>query len=810
MCGFAAAWGPNAPDLADAISEHLSHRGPDGRGAVQIPEPRLALVHHRLAIIDPDGGQQPLVAPGQRGALVANGMIYNDRAIRATFSSEHYATGSDSESILHACLRDGNRAVSSLDGMYAFVMQDRDRLIAARDPIGIKPLYVGRRGETFCFASEIKALSPHTDEIYEFPPGHVFDSQRGFSRYYNLRPPSNELSDAGKAMRTIRQTLTRAVEKRLRSDVPLGVFLSGGLDSSLIAALACQFRSLVKSFSVGLAGSPDLIAARKVAEHLGTDHYEYVLTEDEILRDLPDILFHLESFDRDLVRSAVPCYYVSRLAAEHVKVVLTGEGADELFAGYDYHKGYDSPDALQHELQRSVMTMHNINLQRVDRMTMAHGVEARVPFLDRELLDVAFRIPATLKLPAETRVEKWVLRKAFADLLPADIVWRDKSQFDQGSGVGELLMQNLTSDPGDADNGVTQAARDVEEARYREMLFERFDNPERMQHLVAHWDSDNRIGETPSGARATVTKALGNSSDPSGQRALENFNQLYDVESPRPYFNRMRELDYQIPESANTIYQWCVRELRRVHGTAKLTVLDLCAGYGVNGALLQLAISLEDFYAYFDSTETAVDGRGFFDRLAFSNRRKDTALNIIGLDIASKALDYSRDAGFIHKAYTANLETEQAPLGLQHALAHCALVMVTGGFSFIGSKTIEKVLAAITDQGDKRPWIVGFPPLHIDLTGVLNTLMQHGYVIQPTLQQRVRQRRFASSGEQARELDALSRSGLLASERDYFEARCLIAQPPGMPAPSPELFTRLRAKTGADTADDSAISALAS
>ncbi len=247
------------------------------------------------------------------------------------------------------------------------------------------------------------------------------------------------------AVAALRAELVRAVAKRLMSDVPVGAFLSGGLDSSLLCALARPMVDELHTFAVGLDGSPDLVAARRVAEHLDTVHHEYIITAQEMAEALPTILYHLESFDQDLVRSAIPCYFCSRLAAEQVKVVLTGEGADELFAGYTYHRAMPL-DALHEELHRSVLSLHNINLQRVDRLTMAHGLEARVPFLDTDLVDLALRMPVDLKLRSTgdgELVEKYILRLVAEPLLPAEIVWRGKQQFDEGSGTVDALAAAL-------------------------------------------------------------------------------------------------------------------------------------------------------------------------------------------------------------------------------------------------------------------------------------------------------------------------------------------------------------------------------
>jgi asparagine synthase (glutamine-hydrolysing) len=490
MCGIAALWGATDRHLVDGMLEIQAHRGPDGHGLAETGQGSGILAHCRLSIIDPAGGAQPLRTAGGEWSLVANGMIYNDREIRARLSELPFMTGSDSESILCSLAHEGTAAVAGLDGMFAFVMSNGERLIAARDPIGIKPLYMGRRDGALAFASEIKALAAWSDSIEEFPAGHVFDSVSGMQCYYTVPPAQADKWQLDDALTALRATLERAVVKRLRSDVPFGALLSGGLDSSIIAALAARQVDRLKTFAVGFDGSPDLLAARKVAAHIGSDHHELVITPQEALAELPLILRHLESFDQDLVRSAIPCWFVSRLAASKVKVVLTGEGADELYAGYTYYRDIANAQALGEELRRSITAMHNINLQRVDRMTMAHGLEARVPFLDREMIDLAMTLPAEWKL-AEAggrRVEKWLLRKACEDLLPAHIVWRDKLQFDQGSGVAGFIVDaatRLAHEQGLEIDG----ARSFEEAYYRSLLSEVCETPGPVLDLVGHWDT---------------------------------------------------------------------------------------------------------------------------------------------------------------------------------------------------------------------------------------------------------------------------------------------------------------------------------
>ena len=495
MCGIVAVYGNPDERLVREMMDRIRHRGPDGSGLNVDPGGHSGLGHRRLAIVDPAGGQQPLFAECG-SAVIVNGEVYNHRDIRTALPDARFRTGSDSEAILQLYLRDKQGAVSQLDGMYAFILRDGDDLYVGRDPLGIKPLYMGRRGGGWCFASEIKALLGFADDIAEFPPGTTFHTARGFERFYEVPDDLPEDLSADQACSELLATLERAVVKRLMSDGPVGVLLSGGLDSSAIAAIARRHVDQLHTFAVGVEGSPDLEAARHVATVLGTTHHEYVLSIEEVVANLFRILYHLESFDQDLVRSGVPCYFAAQLAAEHVKVVLTGEGADELFAGYSYYKRYVDPAALHAELRRSVCGLHNINLQRLDRLTMAHGIEGRVPFLDLELVSLAQRIAPQLKLRAGDRdgvVEKWVLRKACQGLLPDESVWREKQQFDQGSGTVGLLSEAL-DDWTDRPNceryrrrHPETRLRSEEECVYHALLATCYAHPEPVLANVARW-----------------------------------------------------------------------------------------------------------------------------------------------------------------------------------------------------------------------------------------------------------------------------------------------------------------------------------
>ena len=454
MCGIAGAYKKSAAEPVKRMTDQLMHRGPDGSGIDCAGEATLG--HTRLAILDVESGQQPM-RQGQRW-ISYNGEIYNHQNLRTRFLAGHvFRTHTDTETALHMYARYGPRCVEWLDGMFALAIVDDDGLYLARDPLGIKPLYYGAQDGTLYFASEIKALAKVTRDVHEFPAGHWYHTTTGL-RHYRAREATpgqpeqrGNLTDPQQALPVIRDTLRRAVHKRLMSDVPLGVSLSGGLDSSIISALACEAVDRLDSFAVGMDGSSDLLAAREVAAFLGTRHHEFVYTEREILDALPDILFHRESFDPALVRSAVANYFLARLSSEHVKVILGGEGADELYAGYAYLGEIDQPRQLQAELVSITASLHNTNLQRTDRMSMAFGLEMRVPFLDMASVRLALGLPAAWKLHRTDRREKALLRNAFAELLPDRIVKRPKEKYSAGAGSAHVMARLADEAVSDAD-----------------------------------------------------------------------------------------------------------------------------------------------------------------------------------------------------------------------------------------------------------------------------------------------------------------------------------------------------------------------
>jgi asparagine synthase (glutamine-hydrolysing) len=441
--------------MIQAQLQRLRHRGPDGHG---ICETALGLLGHtRLAIVDVEHGGQPQMYNGL--AVTYNGEVYNHRQLRRQYlAGEELNTQSDTEVVLRLYAKLGPASVELLDGMFALAIMDDENLFLARDPIGIKPLYLGFAGSTLYFASEIKALPAGLERIEVFPPGHWYHSQMGLHRFYHVGQARRLLPSPhteAEAQQHLAGLLRDAVVKRLMADVPVGVSLSGGLDSSIITLLAKEGLDELHSFAVGVAGSEDLAAAREVATFLGTRHHERVYSVDEMLAALPDVVYFLESFDPALVRSAIPNYFLAQMAAEHVKVMLTGEGADELYAGYDYLRGYAQAGQLQQEMEYIVGALHNTNLQRADRMSMRFGLEARVPFLDVDSIAYALALPAAWKLAGggkgAGRAEKALLRNAFAGRLPEHIVQRPKQKFSLGAGSSHLIEQYADEAVSDAD-----------------------------------------------------------------------------------------------------------------------------------------------------------------------------------------------------------------------------------------------------------------------------------------------------------------------------------------------------------------------
>ena len=439
MCGIVVKMGGEGEVKMEKMLKKIKHRGPDGSGVMQMWDSTLG--HVRLSILDVQGGAQPM--SNERGDLAVsfNGEIYNYLDFRRDLEKRHkFHTRSDTEVLLHLYEEIQEDMLDQLDGMFAIALAGPQGLLLARDPVGIKPLYYGRRGNQFIAASELKAF-PKMDEIKMLPAGYamfVGDEPWRFARRF---PPQKSLiaPPLEEVLAEVRRRLDHAVVKRLMSDVPVGVYLSGGLDSSLVAALMRPHTVRLHSFTAGMEGAPDLIAARNMARYLDTEHHELIYTAEDVQNAIPDVIRALESYDAPLVRSAVPMYFVSKLAAQYVKVVLSGEGADELFAGYSYLGRIQDRKRLRKELADITLRLQDTNLQRADRISMACSLEARVPFLDLDLIRYVSRLPIEYLEQKPGRPEKWLLRKACQGLLPNNILDRKKMKFSEGAGSAEVI-----------------------------------------------------------------------------------------------------------------------------------------------------------------------------------------------------------------------------------------------------------------------------------------------------------------------------------------------------------------------------------
>ncbi|XBH91259.1 hypothetical protein VPH35_082693 [Triticum aestivum] len=458
MCGILAVLGC-ADDTQGKrvrvleLSRRLKHRGPDWSGMHQVGDCYLS--HQRLAIIDPASGDQPLYNEDKSIVVTVNGEIYNHEQLRAQLSSHTFRTGSDCEVIAHLYEEHGENFIDMLDGVFSFVLLDtRDNsFIAARDAIGVTPLYIGWGIDgSVWISSEMKGLNDDCEHFEIFPPGHLYSSkQGGFKRWYN--PPwfSEVIPSVPYDPLALRKAFEKAVIKRLMTDVPFGVLLSGGLDSSLVAAVtvrhlagtkaAKRWGTKLHSFCVGLEGSPDLKAAKEVANYLGTMHHEFTFTVQDGIDAIEDVIYHTETYDVTTIRASTPMFLMSRkIKSLGVKMVISGEGSDEIFGGYLYFHKAPNKEELHRETCQKIKALHQYDCLRANKATSAWGLEARVPFLDKEFINEAMSIDPEWKMirPDLGRIEKWVLRKAFDDeeqpFLPKHILYRQKEQFSDGVG----------------------------------------------------------------------------------------------------------------------------------------------------------------------------------------------------------------------------------------------------------------------------------------------------------------------------------------------------------------------------------------
>jgi len=453
------------------------HRGPDWSGVHAAGSAVLA--HERLSIVDVNTGAQPLLSESGRQALAVNGEIYNHQHIRERFDGSYaFRTQSDCEVILPLYLEQGTGFLDELSGMYAFCLYDeeKDFWLMARDPIGIIPLFYGHDSENRLYvASEMKALMDVCNQVHEFPPGHYWCSGEAAPVRWYRRDWENyaTVKDAVTDREAMCQALEDAVVSHLMTDVPYGVLLSGGLDSSITAALAARHAAMrieeneespawwprLHSFAIGLEGSPDLAAAQRAADHIGTVHHGLTFTIQEGLDALEEVIYHLETYDVTTIRAATPMFLMARkIRAMGIKMVLSGEGADEIFGGYLYfHKAPDA-QAFHEETVRKLSRLHSFDCLRANKAMAAWGVEARVPFLDKEFLDAAMRINPADKMIRDGRIEKHILREGFAHLLPNEIAWRQKEQFSDGVGYGWIDAVKDFTDEHVSDADMARAA----------------------------------------------------------------------------------------------------------------------------------------------------------------------------------------------------------------------------------------------------------------------------------------------------------------------------------------------------------------
>ena len=483
------------------MARKLRHRGPDWSGIYVGGSAILA--HERLAIVDPLSGGQPLYTPDRKVVLAVNGEIYNHQDIRRRYAGHYdFQTHSDCEVILALYRDKGVDFLEELNGIFAFALYDeeRDEFLIARDPVGVIPLYVGhdREGRLY-FASELKALEGFCDDYEPFPPGHYYWSREGrMHRWYHRDwEHYDAVKDNSAPVSAVREGLEAAVKRQMMSDVPYGVLLSGGLDSSVIAAVAARFAARrietggqaaawwprLHSFAVGLDGSPDLRKAAEVAKHLGTVHHEVKYTIQEGLDAIRDVIYFIETYDVTTVRASTPMYLLARfIKSMGIKMVLSGEGADEVFGGYLYFHKAPSARAFHEETVRKLSKLHLYDCLRANKSLAAWGVEGRVPFLDKEFLDVAMRLNPAAKMCPGTVVEKRIVREAFFDMLPADVCWRQKEQFSDGVGYSWIDTLKAWTASQVTDQMMADAAmrfpvnppRNKEEYVYRSIFEEHF------------------------------------------------------------------------------------------------------------------------------------------------------------------------------------------------------------------------------------------------------------------------------------------------------------------------------------------------
>ena len=555
MCGIVCAFnlkGNNDEIRSNVLkmSQKLRHRGPDWSGIYSSKNAILA--HERLAIVDPTSGKQPILSEDGLKVIAVNGEIYNHKNLKNTLiSSYNFRTESDCEVILALYENKGVDFLNDLNGIFAFALYDssKDRYLIARDHMGIIPLYMGWDDDNiFYVSSELKSLEGVCNKIELFPPGHYLlsDSSELIKWYKPDWISHDSVKNSETSIKAIHDSLSAAVKRQLMSDVPYGVLLSGGLDSSITSALAKKFASKrvesddkqdawypqLHSFSVGLKDAPDLKAAKIVADHIGTIHHEINFTIQEGIDAIRDVIYHLETYDITTIRASTPMYLMARaIKSLGIKMVLSGEGADELFGGYLYFHKAPNAKEFHEETVRKLDKLHQYDCLRANKSLAAWGIEGRVPFLDKEFIDVAMNINPEDKMIKNGRIEKWVLREAFKDYLPESVLWRQKEQFSDGVGYSwidslkELVSKEVT------DNDLKNASdifpintpRNKEEFYYRSIFNDHFSSEA----------AALSVPSVPSVACSTPQalewdEAFKNMNDPSGRSISNIHNESYE------------------------------------------------------------------------------------------------------------------------------------------------------------------------------------------------------------------------------------------------------------------------------------------
>ncbi|XP_056866631.1 asparagine synthetase [glutamine-hydrolyzing] isoform X3 [Raphanus sativus] len=558
MCGILAVLGCSDNSQGKRVrvlelSLALRHRGPDWSGIYQHGDNYLA--HERLAIVDPDSGDQPLFNEDKTISVTVNGEIYNHEELRKGLKNHKFRTGSDCDVISHLYEEHGENFVDMLDGVFSFVLLDTkdNSFMVARDAIGVTSLYIGWGLDgSVWISSEMKGLHEECEHFEVFPPGHLYSSKSGgFKQWYNPPWYNESVPSTPYEPLAVRRAFEDAVTKRLMSDVPFGVLLSGGLDSSLVASItarhlagtkaAKRWGSQLHSFCVGLEGSPDLKAGKEVADYLGTLHHEFHFTVQDGIDAVEDVIYHVETYDVTTIRASTPMFLMSRkIKSLGVKMVLSGEGSDEIFGGYLYFHKAPNKQEFHQETCRKIKALHKYDCLRANKATSAFGLEARIPFLDKEFINTVMSLDPESKMikPEEGRIEKWVLRRAFDDeerpYLPKHILYRQKEQF--SDGVGYSWIDGLKSHAAENvnDKMMSNAAHIfphntplTKEAYYYRMIFERF-FPQNSARLTV-----------PGGATVACSTAKAvewdanwsNNMDPSGRAAIGVHLSAYDGNS---------------------------------------------------------------------------------------------------------------------------------------------------------------------------------------------------------------------------------------------------------------------------------------